>query len=68
MDFVGGAKECCAISKKNMRKMYLTVVLSFAGSRLPTPLLNVSESAEWMERVAVGYQTTISPFGVLTEW
>ena len=54
--------------KKNMRKMYLTVVLSFAGSRLPTPLLNVSESAEWMERVAVGYQTTISPFGVLTEW
>eukprot|EP00435_Cladocopium_sp_Y103_P011930 s556_g3.t1 len=30
---------------------------------LPEPLLNVSESAEWMERVAVGYQITNSPFG-----
>ena len=31
--------------------------------RLPEPLLNISESAEWMERVAVGYQITNSPFG-----
>eukprot|EP00930_Biecheleria_cincta_P001436 TRINITY_DN102580_c0_g1_i1.p1 TRINITY_DN102580_c0_g1~~TRINITY_DN102580_c0_g1_i1.p1 ORF type:complete len:912 (-),score=162.07 TRINITY_DN102580_c0_g1_i1:72-2807(-) len=31
--------------------------------QLPEPMLNASEGALWVEQVAVGYQTTMSPFG-----